>query len=249
MNDDKLDRLVSAATVSDAALEQLDLTNGEAHLLETILMGDHDTTSSPSLDPVDSVVHPRRRHLRRGVVITGIVGALALTGGAVAATTLLDSTSNTIIDTMDCGINSKDATRVATARAMNGNSVDFWVIRSAGGSGDLVVERTPDGRPVARTLGCGRITQHVRTADTPFAAMPRTADDKVLSGHLIGWVPPATAAVAVILGDGTRVDVTPEPSGYFLKEVTLPASSMRLADPVSMDLFDASGAVIQRVNP
>ena len=43
MNDDQLDRLVSAATVSDTALEQLDLTDGEADLLEAILMDNNAT--------------------------------------------------------------------------------------------------------------------------------------------------------------------------------------------------------------
>ena len=45
MNDDQLDRLVSAATVSDTALEQLDLTDGEADLLEAILMDNNATRS------------------------------------------------------------------------------------------------------------------------------------------------------------------------------------------------------------
>jgi hypothetical protein len=246
MNDEQLDRLVSAATVSDTALEQLDLTDGEADLLEAILMDNN--ASNPIVGSHGPATTTRRRSMRRGVLITGIVGALIVGGGAVTASTLLDGQSEKFLESARCSLDSKDATRVATATVSNGSTTELWVVRSAGGSGELIVQKGPDGQLIGNMLGCSPADQQNRPEGTPFAATPRDANSEHTYVHLFGWVPTTAASVIVTLGEGTRVELTPEASGYFLEEVTLPASANDLADPVSMDLLDTSGAVIQHID-
>ena len=143
-------------------------------------------------------VAPRQRRVRRPLLIGAIAGTLLVGAGAAAAVGLLDDQATRLVQDAPCGLSATDAHRVASAQNSHGNTVEYWVVSSGSGYGDLLVERDPKGTNLGGALSCspGAIGT-VHPAGEPWAGAPYDTSDTETLISLFGWVPPTSAAAIV----------------------------------------------------
>ncbi len=190
----------------------------------------------------DTTAQPWRRR-RRPLLIAAITGTMVIGVGTAAAVSLLGDGAGKFVDSADCGIHSKDARLIASGQDTEGTTIEFWIVQSPGGYGDLIVEKDQAGNYVGGMLGCGHEPSTVaHPAGQPWAGAPTVTSDTETLVRLFGWIPkPATSGV-VTFSDGTTATVTPNSDGYFLDPITKP-SDYNLGI-VSIDALADDGTVI-----
>ena len=145
MNDEELDRLLAASMLKNSDVHALDLTSGEAELMENIM-----TITQERPDRALRIAPVRRR---RKVVVGAAIATLAI-GGAVAATGLFPEDNN-LLPIGQCRTEDSIQEAVATLQRENGNTLTLYTTRASGDApinGDVLVETLPDGRT---SIGAG----------------------------------------------------------------------------------------------
>lgn len=161
--------------------------------------------------------------LRHRPILVGVTAAGVLVGAGVVAASGVFSSDTTSFVTNDCNLDTNEARLVASGTDSRDNSVEFSVINSPQGDASLLAVIDPTGQDSYETVGCG---PEPGGAQLPAGRLWANASSTTIDGqatylNLSGWVP-ATAVDAVItLNDRTRIEVQPQPDGYFLELITI----------------------------
>lgn len=222
---------------------RVDTPDTELVQRERATLDAHIATDQPS--PRSS----RRRRRVRGPLIAGALSVGVLAGvGAVAASGLLDQNTADMVESAPCNITIDNAQLITSATDSRGDTIELWVLDSADGWGNLIVEKAPDGTWIGSTMGCSpeaRSNGYYGTDNGnghPWAGAPSVTDSEATLVRLYGWIPaPATTAI-VVLTDGTTVEAEAGDDGYFLHPVAITPSSD--IDIAHIQAVTADGTVI-----